>query len=112
DSLSESLAVPLAELASALALVVAALDRHVDNAPPPADVNTLEVAPAEALAQLRLLLGEYSGDSTDYFDSVRKPLAALLAAADFERLATHMNNYEFEAASRLLAAASKETEAT
>jgi len=104
---------PLAALAGALATVVTALDRHFDHAPPPvADANMLDVAPAEALAQLRVLLAEYSGDSTDYFDSVRAPLATLLPAADLERLAAHMNNYEFEAASRLLAAASKEAEPT
>ncbi|GAB2877899.1 hypothetical protein GCM10027277_54110 [Pseudoduganella ginsengisoli] len=95
---------PLAELATALAGVVAALDRHFDQAPPPADSMDAGVAPAEALAQLRSLLAEYSGDSTDYFDSVRAQLAALLPSADLERLAAHMNNYEFEAASRLLAA--------
>jgi PAS domain S-box-containing protein len=103
---------PLAALAAALATVVVALDRHFEHTPPVAEATMLDVAPAEALAQLRVLLAEYSGDSTDYFDSVRQPLAALLASADLERLAAHMNNYEFEAASRLLAAASKEAEPT
>ncbi|MRV73998.1 response regulator [Duganella sp. FT92W] len=108
---SASLFAPLAALGGALAAVVAALDRHFDRAPPPpVDCHETDVPPAEALAQLRSLLAEYSGDSTDYFDSVRAQLATLLAAADIERLAAHMNNYEFEAASRMLAAASKEAE--
>jgi two-component system, sensor histidine kinase and response regulator len=101
---------PVAALGGALAGVVAALDRHFDQAPPPADLSDADVAPAEALAQLRSLLAEYSGDSMDYFDSVRPQLATLLSAADTERLAAHMNHYEFEAASRMLAAASREAE--
>ncbi len=102
---------PLAALGGALAGAVAALDRHFGHAPAPAGGSACEVGdsdggvpPAEALAQLRALLAEYSGDSTDYFDSVRPQLATMLPPADIERLAAHMNNYEFEAASRMLAA--------
>ena len=89
--------------------MIAALDRHFERAPQPGGSGDEGgagggVPPAEALAQLRALLAEYSGDSTDYFDSVRPQLATLLPPSDIERLAAHMNNYEFEAASRMLAA--------
>lgn len=65
------------------------------------------MTPAEALVQLRSLLADFSGDSTDYFDNVRAALATVLTAATVDKLAAHMTHYEFAAASQLLAAAAQ-----
>ncbi|MES2263205.1 MAG: response regulator [Pseudomonadota bacterium] len=103
----------LAALDGALAEAVTALDRHFAAAALPAPPHGAAAGAdgaAEALAQLRALLAEFSGDSTDYFDSVRPALATLLAPATVERLATHMAHYEFAAASQLLDAATPETD--
>jgi len=64
----------------------------------------------QALSELRSLLAEFSGDSLDYFESVRSGLSALLPTAAMERLANHMQQYEFEAAARLLATAAQNQE--
>lgn len=63
-----------------------------------------------ALAELRVLLAEFSGDSREYFSRARGCLATLLPAAAMTRLAHHMEQYEFEAADSLLAAAIKNQE--
>ena len=63
-----------------------------------------------ALGQLRALLAEFSGESSDYFDSVRAILAGALGPAVMKRLDSHMALYEFDAAGRLLAAAVREME--
>ncbi|CAN7441422.1 response regulator [Pseudoduganella sp. LjRoot289] len=118
----------LAAVERALASVIAGLDRHfrsASTAPPvhAADAATtsadadaadaaggVDAAPTgqdavAALSKLRSLLAEFNGDSTDYFDSVRPALAALLAPATMDRLAGHMAHYDFAAASLLLAGA-------
>ncbi|WP_229213319.1 MULTISPECIES: ATP-binding protein [unclassified Duganella] len=76
--------------------------------PPRAEPGTVDAR--QALAELRALLAEFSGDSVDYFGSVRASLAALLPAAAMTRLANHMAHYEFEAAGKLLAAVAQEQE--
>jgi PAS domain S-box-containing protein len=58
--------------------------------------------PATAVQKLQALLEEFSGDTTDYFDSVRPVLAKLFGSAVMERLAIHLSKYEFEEARRLL----------
>jgi PAS domain S-box-containing protein len=63
-----------------------------------------------ALAGLRVLLAEFSGESREYFARSRACLATLLPAAAMTRLAHHMEQYEFEAADSLLAAAIKNQE--
>ncbi|NRR28769.1 response regulator [Oxalobacteraceae bacterium] len=63
-----------------------------------------------ALSQLGALLSDFSGDSPDYFDSVRSHLAAILPPATMDRLAGHLSRYEFDAASHLLSAAMQELE--
>jgi len=65
---------------------------------------------SQALAGLRLLLAEFSGDSLDYFERSRACLATLLPPATMTRLAHHMGQYEFEAAGSLLANAANNQE--
>nr|WP_229429229.1 response regulator [Massilia sp. ST3] len=94
-----------AALEGALASLMAALDRHFasNGAPAPAAASC---APgqdaAAAMAELDGLLAEFSGDATDYFDSVRCALAEVLPAAALARLETHLSRYEFEEARTLL----------
>ncbi len=82
--------------------VMGALERYLGapgTAGPAADAAG---SAHEALARLRQLLSEFSGDTTDYFDTARVHLAALLDAATMERLAAHLARYEFEEARQLL----------
>nr|WP_315395533.1 ATP-binding protein [uncultured Duganella sp.] len=58
-----------------------------------------------AIAALRALLSEFSGESLDYFEGVRATLATVLSPQTMGRLKHHMEQYEFEAAGKLLAAA-------
>jgi CheY-like chemotaxis protein len=62
-------------------------------------------SPADALAaiaQLGQLLDEFSGDATDYFETVRAQLAGVLEAPLLARLEQHLSRYEFEEARQLL----------
>ena len=59
----------------------------------------------EAALELGALLAEFSGDSVEYYEHARASLAALLAPETLARMDHHMQQYEFEAAGRLLAAA-------
>jgi two-component system sensor histidine kinase/response regulator len=95
-------------LEGALGATISALDSHFASAPAPA-VSDTAVSPDAALAELTRLLAEFSGESTDYFDSVRSALATLLPADTLDRLAHHMAHYEFEAAHRLLRSAAQES---
>jgi signal transduction histidine kinase/DNA-binding response OmpR family regulator/HPt (histidine-containing phosphotransfer) domain-containing protein len=102
----------LAAVERALAGVIHALDFHFLSIPPIRPAGTGDVAASSdaadaitALRKLQSLLAEFSGDSTDYFDSARPALATLLSAATMDRLAGHMAHYDFAAASQLLAAA-------
>ena len=83
---------------------MAALDRHFASAGTPAADSPCEAGQdaQEAIAQLDGLLAEFSGEATDYFDSVRCALAAVLPAAALARLETHLSRYEFEEARALL----------
>ena len=63
-----------------------------------------------AIAELRVLLAEFSGESLDYFESVRASLATILSPQTMGRLKHHMEQYEFEAAGKLLAAVADEDE--
>ena len=93
-----------AALEQALASLMAALDRHFASAGTPAADSpcTPDQDAQEAIAQLDGLLAEFSGEATDYFDSVRCALAAVLPAAALARLETHLSRYEFEEARALL----------
>jgi HPt (histidine-containing phosphotransfer) domain-containing protein len=62
-----------------------------------------------ALAHLLGLLAEFSGDATDYFDSVHARLATLIEPGTLERVGGHLARYEFEEARQLLAAAAPAT---
>ncbi|QBE62056.1 response regulator [Pseudoduganella lutea] len=107
------------ELTTALRTAIAGLDAHFAGtgaddgadaanmpsvAPTPPDTGTVP----EALARLRGLLADYSGDSNDYFASVRTVLAAQLPATALERLAAHIAAYNFDAARQVLDAAARE----
>jgi two-component system sensor histidine kinase/response regulator len=74
------------------------------------DLGGDAVDPRQALSELRSLLSEFSGDSMDYFETVRPGLAGLLPTATMARLVYHMQQYEFEAAASLLTAASQNLE--
>ena len=82
--------------------------KSIPPLPPRADSGLVDAR--QALAELRSLLAEFSGDSVDYFDSVRPSLATLLPPVTMSRLANHMEHYEFEAAGALLAAVTQEQE--
>jgi CheY-like chemotaxis protein len=71
-------------------------------APPPAGGAVLPADAQEALGQLAQLLAEFSGDATDYFESVRTQLAGVLESAVLARLEQHLSRYEFEEARQLL----------
>jgi HPt (histidine-containing phosphotransfer) domain-containing protein len=58
-----------------------------------------------AAAQLERLLAEFSGEATDYFDTVRAPLGRLLGPGALARLEAHLSRYEFEEARLVLAQA-------
>jgi len=79
--------------------------------PPRAEVQTISEEDARrAVAALRVLLAEFSGESLDYFESVRASLATILSPQTMGRLKHHMEQYEFEAAGKLLAAVAGEDE--
>jgi signal transduction histidine kinase/DNA-binding response OmpR family regulator/HPt (histidine-containing phosphotransfer) domain-containing protein len=119
DGAAQDGAPQLAAVEQALAGARAALDRHFLTVPPaqPDAVNgagagsgagaSLADAVA-ALRKLQALLAEFSGDSTDCFDSARPALAALLSQSAMDRLAAYMAHYDFAAASQLLAAAANQ----
>ena len=77
--------------------------------PPRAEPRIVSVEEARrAIGELRGLLAEFSGESLDYFESVRASLATLLSPQTMGRLKHHMEQYEFEAAGKLLAAVADE----
>ncbi|MCC2956257.1 response regulator [Massilia sp. IC2-477] len=98
-------------LERALADLMDSLDTYFANAPEvPAAApasggqdNTLDAA--QAVAQLESLLAEFSGEATDYFDTVRAPLGRLLGPGALARLEAHLSRYEFEEARQVLAQA-------
>jgi signal transduction histidine kinase/DNA-binding response OmpR family regulator len=85
--------------------VMEALDRYfaLHGTPQEATGADSSATPEDALARLHELLAEFSGETTDYFDTVRARLSALLSAALLEQLGTHLSKYEFEEARALLA---------
>ncbi|TFW27808.1 response regulator [Massilia arenosa] len=99
----------IATLEGALDAVLAALDRYFAASAADAIAAIVPLEPGEspqaALEHLQQLLAEFSGETTDYFDSVRKRLATLVDATTLERVAGHLAKYEFEEARGLLAAA-------
>ncbi|HWW69057.1 MAG TPA: ATP-binding protein, partial [Duganella sp.] len=79
--------------------------------PPRAEPRAVSVEEARrAIGELRGLLAEFSGESLDYFESVRASLATILSPQTMGRLRHHMEQYEFEAAGKLLAAVADEDE--
>ncbi|USX25076.1 ATP-binding protein [Oxalobacteraceae bacterium OTU3CINTB1] len=79
--------------------------------PPRAEVQIASEEDARrAIAELRALLAEFSGESLDYFEGVRASLSTILSPQTMGRLKHHMEQYEFEAAGKLLAAVADEDE--
>ncbi|MYM23891.1 response regulator [Duganella sp. FT135W] len=66
----------------------------------------------QAMLDLAALLAEFSGESVDYFARVQACLATALTPSEMARLNHHMEQYEFEAASKLLGEAIKKQETT
>ncbi|WP_229262250.1 hybrid sensor histidine kinase/response regulator [Duganella guangzhouensis] len=66
----------------------------------------------KALAELAALVAEFSGESVDHFKHARACLGTLLSPQLMARLDHHMEQYEFEAAGKLLAEAIKDQEAS
>ncbi len=101
----------VAALERAMADLMDALDCYFANAPEvPAgaprengepDRSDTERAHAAA-AQLERLLAEFSGEATDYFDTVRASLGRLLGPGALARLEAHLSRYEFEEARLVL----------
>ncbi len=104
-----AIALMIAELDRTLTIVLESLDRLAPALAGQGSSGSAEAAPAQfadvqdALEQLRALLRECSGESPDYFDSIRASLAGKLDAATLDRVALHIGQFEFEQASRLLA---------
>jgi hypothetical protein len=105
----------VAALERAMADLLDALDCYFANAPEvpaaaPAgngEADAIDAGRArEAAAQLERLLAEFSGEATDYFDTVRAPLGRLLGPGALARLEAHLSRYEFEEARLVLAQAS------
>jgi two-component system sensor histidine kinase/response regulator len=105
------LAMRIDALSASLAQVFDALDAYFAQpgaaSVPVRAAESVESA-ADALAHLQSLLAEFSGETNDYFDTVRTRVAGVLDAATFDRLATHLSRYEFDEARRLLADAAVE----
>jgi CheY-like chemotaxis protein len=76
-------------------------------APPAFDGAAIPDDARQVLAQLGQLLAEFSGDATDYFETVRTQLAGVLETSVLARLEQHLSRYEFEEARQLLPPAAK-----
>jgi HPt (histidine-containing phosphotransfer) domain-containing protein len=105
------LAQRVAALERGVAAVMDSLDRYFDsNAADAIAVVALPEPPpgvGQALVQLEALLAEFSGEATDYFESVRGALATVLDGATLARLSTHLSRYEFEEARAVLSQAAR-----
>jgi PAS domain S-box-containing protein len=89
-------------LGLSLHAVVEAVDHYFATHARTSRADECTEDPATAVMRLQGLLEEFSGDTTDYFDTVRPVLAKLFGSAVTERLAIHLSKYEFEEARRLL----------
>jgi len=106
------LAAGVRALDAAVAATMASLDNYfasraaqAASQPAPAvqiESTVLPADAAQAVAQLGQLLAEFSGDATDYFETVRAQLAAVLETTVLARLEQHLSRYEFEEARQLL----------
>ncbi|WP_343733124.1 ATP-binding protein [Duganella sp.] len=71
---------------------------------PPLPESAADGADArQAMLDLAALLAEFSGESMDYFERAQGGLATVLSQAEMGRLRHHMEQYEFQAAGKLLA---------
>ena len=92
----------LDELTGMSGTVMGALERYFGAAAGAGQTAASSESAQEALARLKGLLDEFSGETTDYFDTVRAQLASRFDAPVLERLAAHLSRYEFEEARQLL----------
>ena len=89
----------LQNLEQVLQHLLQGLDRHFD----PDGLLTENGPSAQAsLAQLRTMLAEERADAVYFFDSVKANLEQILPANRLAQLATHIRQFEFEEAHRLL----------
>ena len=80
---------------------------------PESDEDAACISAADArqvMLDLAALLAEFSGESMDYFARAQACLATALSPSEMARLHHHMEQYEFEAAGKLLAEAIKKQE--
>jgi two-component system sensor histidine kinase/response regulator len=102
----DRLAPRIDQLHAALVAVFRALDTYFDSPSASAIAAVALPDPGDtadhALAHLQVLLSEFSGDTTDYFDAVRARLASVLDSVTLDRLSQHLSRYEFEEARVLL----------
>jgi len=94
----------MADLMDSLDCYFANAQEAPDDEPADGELDDTHDA-SEAVAQLEKLLAEFSGEATDYFDTVRAPLARLLGPGALARLEAHLSRYEFEEARLVLAQA-------
>jgi PAS domain S-box-containing protein len=121
QAVEEGLALPAADrgrLATGVAALQAAVDatmqsldryftasaRSTEPAPPALPVQADAPEAGAAVAGLAQLLAEFSGEATDYFETVRAQLAGVLDVQVLARLEQHLSRYEFEEARQLLPA--------
>ena len=64
----------------------------------------------QALLDLAALLADFSGESMDYFEREQASMATLLSQPEMARLKHYMEQYEFQAAGKLLAEAIRRQE--
>jgi predicted ATPase/signal transduction histidine kinase/CheY-like chemotaxis protein len=108
DIEAPQLAQQLQHLNTMLGEVITALDGYFDAGdaaptvgvigaatPPPANVEA-------ALHKLSVLLDEQSGDTPDYFESIKSSLQQSLDQETLAQLAQHISEYEFDGARQLL----------
>jgi signal transduction histidine kinase/DNA-binding response OmpR family regulator/HPt (histidine-containing phosphotransfer) domain-containing protein len=95
----------LPALEQQLQLVIASLNQYFSGsageAASPAD-TPLDPQASNKLQHLCALLDEHNADAEDYLIEVRASLSGILSLAAIEQLATHISQYEFEEARRLL----------
>jgi CheY-like chemotaxis protein/HPt (histidine-containing phosphotransfer) domain-containing protein len=102
----DRLAPRIDQLQACLDAVFKALDQYFESSSAEAIAAVALPDPGDtadhALAHLQLLLSEFSGDTTDYFDAVRARLITVLDSVTLDRLSLHLSRYEFEEARLLL----------
>jgi HPt (histidine-containing phosphotransfer) domain-containing protein len=91
-------------LAGELGAVLAELALYHEGVHDAGQTVAADTTPAHAaMARLDVLLGEFSGETNDFFDESAASLAQILPPSTMSALAGHLERYEFEAARAVLA---------